>query len=597
MLKYQKNLPKLPVPELQRTLALYLKTVRPLVDDAAYQKTEQAVKEFVAPGGLGLELQKQLVARSQDPNIVNWMEDWWLDQSYMGYRESIVLNVSYFFAYKDDKLRKDPVQRAAAITTAALEFRKDVVEKTLEIEYAKGEPLCMDSYKYMFNNCRIPKKPSDIEVAFDPFKNTHIIVIRKNRFYFVDVVYNGQQLSTTEIEQQFHRIVNLAGQDKGLPLGVLTADHRDNWTEGREALLKAHPDNKAALEKIESASFVVCLDDTSPVTRDEVSRACWHGDGRNRFFDKPLQFIVFENGKAGFIGEHSCMDGMVTCRLNNYVCENLSKNKVNHGTVSVRPGIPQPTEIQFSLDNEVKKYLALAEKNFDAAIANHDLTVLYYNSFGKNQIKKFKSSPDAFAQMIIQLAYYKMFGVSRATYEAGMTRKFQRGRTETARSVSSESVAFVKGMEDSSVPNQEKIALLRAALKAQGAYMGQATNNHGCDRHLFGLKNSLRAGEAKPSLFTDPTFAYSSHWFLSTSQLSSEYFDGYGWGQVVPDGFGVAYMVNNNVLQFNVASIKDLTVDGKKYINGAQQFKHYLEEAADDLRDLLLTETPAQAKL
>lgn len=291
------------------------------------------------------------------------------------------------------------------------------------------------------------------------------------------------------------------------------------------------------------------------------------------------------------------MDGMVTCRLNNYICESLAKNKVNHGTVSIRPGIPQPTEIQFSLDNEVKKYLALAEKNFDAGLANHDLTVLYYNSFGKNQIKKFKSSPDAFVQMIIQLAYYKMFGTSRATYEAGMTRKFQRGRTETCRSVSNESVAFVKAMEDSQVPNQEKITLLRAALKAQGAYMGQATNNHGVDRHLFGLKNSLRPGENKPSLFTDPTFAYASHWFLSTSQLSSEYFDGYGWGQVVPDGFGVAYMVNNNVLQFNVASIKDLTVDGKKYINGTQQFKHYLEEAADDLRDLLLTETPAQAKL
>lgn len=73
--------------------------------------------------------------------------------------------------------------------------------------------------------------------------------------------------------------------------------------QNRELLLAAHPENKVLLEKIESASFVVCLDDTSPVTRDEGSRACWHGDGRNRFFDKPAQLIVFENGKAGFIGE------------------------------------------------------------------------------------------------------------------------------------------------------------------------------------------------------------------------------------------------------------------------------------------------------
>lgn len=172
----------------------------------------------------------------------------------------------------------------------------------------------MDSFKYMFNNCRIPTKPSDVEVAYDLTENTHIIVIRKNRYYFVDVVHQGQQLSTVELEQQFRHVIDLAGQDKGLPLGVLTADNRDNWTDARESLLAAHGGNKAALEKIESASFVVCLDDYSPVTRDELSRACWHGDGRNRFFDKPLQFIVFDNGKAGFIGEVSTGEGNQSVR-------------------------------------------------------------------------------------------------------------------------------------------------------------------------------------------------------------------------------------------------------------------------------------------
>ena len=35
----------------------------------------------------------------------------------------------------------------------------------------------------------------------------------------------------------------------------------------------------------------------------QACRALWHGDGRNRFFDKSLQLIVFSNGKAGFNGE------------------------------------------------------------------------------------------------------------------------------------------------------------------------------------------------------------------------------------------------------------------------------------------------------
>ncbi|CAO3688644.1 unnamed protein product [Rhizopus stolonifer] len=102
MLRYQTNLPKLPVPDLNETLPKYLKTVRPLLTDEEFKRTEQAVKQFIAPGSLGLELQKRLIARASDPNVANWMDHWWLDQAYMGYRDPVIVYVSYFFAYKDD---------------------------------------------------------------------------------------------------------------------------------------------------------------------------------------------------------------------------------------------------------------------------------------------------------------------------------------------------------------------------------------------------------------------------------------------------------------------------------------------------------------
>lgn len=72
-------------------------------------------------------------------------------------------------------------------------------------------------------------------------------------------------------------------------------------------MIAANPENRELLKQIETSSFVVCLDDSSPVTRDECARTFWHGDGRNRFFDKPLQFIVCDNGKAGFNGEVNLM--------------------------------------------------------------------------------------------------------------------------------------------------------------------------------------------------------------------------------------------------------------------------------------------------
>ena len=185
--------------------------------------------------------------------------------------------------------------------------------------------------------------------------------------------------------------------------------------------------------------------------------------------------------------------------------------------------------------------------------------------------------------MVLQLAYYKMFGVSRPTYESSQTRKFQHGRTETTRSVSAHSIAWLKAMEDPYVSVEQKAELGRKAVAAHVAYLNDAVEGKGVDRHLLGLRMSLLPGEAKPAIFTDPTYSFSSHWYMSTSQLTSEYFEGYGWGEVVPDGFGIAYMVKNNSLHFNVAGLKNLVVHGQR-VGGPEQMRHYLEEAASDMR-------------
>jgi hypothetical protein len=53
----------------------------------------------------------------------------------------------------------------------------------------------------MFNACRYPTKPSDYEATFDPATNNHITVIRKNKFFILDLFKDGIQLSTAEIEK------------------------------------------------------------------------------------------------------------------------------------------------------------------------------------------------------------------------------------------------------------------------------------------------------------------------------------------------------------------------------------------------------------
>ena len=80
--------------------------------------------------------------------------------------------------------------------------------------------------------------------------------------------------------------------------------------------------------------------------------------------------------------------------------------------------------------------------------------------------------------------------------------------------------------------------LFQKACNAHVAYITDASDGKGVDRHLFGLKKLLKDGEELPEIFKDPAYTYSSTWFISSSQLSSEYYNGYGWSQVVDEGWG-----------------------------------------------------------
>ncbi|KAF7314466.1 Carnitine acetyl transferase [Mycena kentingensis (nom. inval.)] len=576
MLRYQASLPKLPVPALESTAQKYLDSAKPHLTPAEFSQTEAAVKSFLS-SPLAAELQKRLQARAAEPGRLNWLSDWWNDVAYMGYRDPVVVFVSYFYVHVNDRLRTGQAERAAALIKAMLPFRSLVESGTLEPEKVKGAPLCMASYKWLFHACRYPVKPSDTARKFDPATHNHIVFVRKNKFYQVPLAHaSGQELSAAELQTQIERVIELAGAELAPPVGVLTSDNRDNWTDARAELLAAAPTNAASLEAIESAMIVVCLDDTSPVTREEISSACWVGNGRNRFYDKH-QLIVFENGRSGFLGEHSCMDGTPTLRMNEFVLATLAAGKAVMGTPTGE-ALPAPTPLPFTLPASTLSLIDGAASRFDALVAEHELHVLHYTGYGKQLIAKtFKASPDAWVQLVKQLAFGRMFGRPGRTYESAQTRKYQLGRTEVIRSASNQSKAWVESMLDVNASDETRATLMRDAVKRHGEYGAWAADGQGVDRHLFGLKRMLKPDEPVPAIYTDKAYSYTSHWELSTSQLSSPFFDGWGYGEVVPDGYGLSYAIGDRYIRWTITSKR----------GDAAKLRYYLEEASTEVREMM----------
>ncbi|BEI82817.1 hypothetical protein CcaverHIS002_0306850 [Cutaneotrichosporon cavernicola] len=576
----QGSISHLPVPRLASTLSKYLESVLPLSDREQYASSAKAVREF-ANSDFSRVLQGRLEQRAAEKD--NWISEWWNEAAYFGYRGRLIPNVSYFYIHKKGIGKgASQTERAAQLTRAVVEFKKLVDSEKLEPEAVKGKPLCMASYKYLFNAVRVPTSPADVPLAY-PKELNHIVVLRNNRYFKLDV--GGR--SASEIAKAMDDIKKVADQAEGSYIGALTADDRDVWCEARRHLLSISKTNTDSIQTIDSAILLFALDDApSPTNDTERAWSYWaggltpseKGKGRNRWFDKH-EFIVDEAGEAGFNGEHSMLDGTPTLRLNEFVLASLDKGVIplELPAAEQAKGEIQWSEIKFDLDAKMEDIIEKSRKGFAEEIGKQDLRMTVYTGYGKASIKPFKVSPDAWAQMVKQLAYYKLHKTPAVCYESCQTRKFLLGRTEVIRTVSSESRAFVEAMNDPKATDAEREKRFRAAATRHGQYTAWAADAQGVDRHLFGLKKEIRENEEVPAIFSDPNFAKSSHWSLSTSQLTSKYLDGWGYGEVVPDGYGLSYAIHDDKLCWGITTL-----------NGdAKEMEAALHESAAELKAMM----------
>mmetsp|Transcript_27597 Transcript_27597/g.45643 ORF Transcript_27597/g.45643 Transcript_27597/m.45643 type:complete len:671 (+) Transcript_27597:117-2129(+) len=605
----QPQMPRLPVPSIQDTLDRFLPTALPLARTT--QEAENLKEACLKFPEQAQALQERLVARRNEFKDSSWLQLWWNQMGYLQVRDPVVVNVSYFFSFVDDPtihatpLSTPNVQRGAAILFATAEFRKLVVTGQLPPERVgkKKTPICATAYKYLFNACRIPCLEQDVYRIYDPSRFTHSIVARKGHFFSIELVHpqTGNPLPVSQLEDQLRECIAMADS---LPfsrkkLGLLTSQNRDDCARARQALLKAGGVTmEEALEKLESGAILLNLDDEAPVSRQECGELFWTGglkSGENRWFDKSIQIMVTNNGKAGLIAEHSMMDGMPVINFANYMTS-VTYGKAKRKSIQQKEkivAIPNPTVHDIfgralaACDPTLLEGLeSKAWKAFQKLITDHVLHVQSFQGYGSTFIKQSGFPPDAFIQVGMQLATYRLFGEQVGTYEATQVRSFLHGRTEVTRGVSLESEAFVKRMSlrpkrDEGDPSvrQEKIALLRKATTAHAKYTSLAAKAQGVDRHLMGLSLLAEDGESLPDLYSDELYVRSKRWRSSTSNLSHPRFNLWGYGEVVPDGVGLAYAILPDSCVFNITALKVTAYTDK--------LAELLEEALLEMKELV----------
>lgn len=232
-----------------------------------------------------------------------------------------------------------------------------------------------------------------------------------------------------------------------------------------------------------------------------------------------------------------------------------------------------------------------AKRDFDDLTGRHELHVQSFQGYGSDFIKKSGYSPDAFVQVAMQLATYRLWGHQAGTYEATQVRPFLHGRTETTRSVSMPSSEFVHLMgmrpardEHVESARKNKLRLLQDSVTAHVQYMGHAAQAKGVDRHFLGLSMLVQPGESLPDLYQDPVFIRSKRWRVSTSHLTHPRLDGWGYGEVVPDGVGLAYSIHPRQCVFTITALKEH--------GWTDALCQHMEEALLEMRTLIEMDQP-----
>lgn len=630
----QTRLPRLPIPSLEDTLKKFPLVLEALQDDAKQRdETQRVVQEFLH--NEGPILQQALIdyerAGVESGDIGSYVEEFW-NESYLSPDTSVVLNLNPFFVLEDgpDPTRAvDQLARAASLVLASLKIASALRHETMAPDVFKGRPLCMDQYKALFGASRQPTEHADLASSCDEVHvykdSSHVVVMCNNQFYYFPALWtHSGHVAVDEtdvleilraIQTHAHKSITQLEATK-TALGVFTSLKRSEWFLARQELCAVEK-NESALHIIDSALFVLVLDDYAPTDPHSMGANFLHGTNQlaegdtlqvgtclNRWYDK-LQLIVCKDGTAGVNFEHSAIDGHTALR---FVSDMYAETIINfaesivdliHGrgciqhivdaqviraaatsdqTACGKPLLDvYPRKIVFELPDSVKERIYYAETALCDEVAASDTYVLEFKDFGKSLIVGNKISPDSFVQMSIMLAYYKLYGKIVCTYEPVLTKAFFHGRTEAMRSATPQAKKLCQLWCKKSASPEEKLDALRTATMEHSRLVREASMGMAVDRHLFSLMRIGARMGIHPPFFQSEAWKTLNHTILSTSNCGNPALRFFGFGPVVPDGFGVGYIIKDYGLSFSVSSKHRQT----------QRFVRSLNNALKEMQALL----------
>jgi carnitine O-acetyltransferase len=556
------------------------------------------VAAFREPHGPGPRLHAALESHNNSPGVRSWLDRFWA-RRYLGRRDRIALNANFFYLFREapGDHGKGQVERAAGLIASALDYKCRLDREEIPPIIQRGQALSMEQNKFLFSETRIPGLVQDTaRVPYSdawpgPSRARHIIVMVSGRMFWLEVLGpDGVPFTLDELAEGLRAVLKVGAEpaEADTSVGHLTTKARAEWAASRERLRDHHPNNAVALDAIETALFLVCLDDLAPADSLAACDRLLHGDSGSRYFDKSLSFIVFADGTAGINVEHCGLDGTTILGLvDTMLSTSAAEQSARSGARS--QGTPSFAPVEFVLDGALRADIAGAAASFRDFVENTASTEVSIGDFGNERAKALRTSPDAFAQLAFQLAHQRAKGFVGATYESIATRHWRNGRTEAMRVVTPEVLRFVTAMQDPVADAGTKRSAFRAAAekhvqRAKECQAGDAPEQHLWELLLIQNRQGAELGVPEPpALYQTPGWLVMRDDYLSTSSAPSANVVAFGFGSTSSHCIGVAYALMPDRFYAYLSTPRPVAAE-------MYRFADELRSAVRELQELLDTE-------
>eukprot|EP00123_Amoebidium_parasiticum_P013859 comp22192_c0_seq1/m.32610 comp22192_c0_seq1/g.32610 ORF comp22192_c0_seq1/g.32610 comp22192_c0_seq1/m.32610 type:complete len:732 (-) comp22192_c0_seq1:353-2548(-) len=636
----QSALPRLPLPSLSDTCKKLIVSLQPLLSEEDLERTKKDMELLQAR--VGRKLQRYLWLHRWNPFTSNWLSEMWLRVAYLRVRDPLPLSTSYFCSdgrpLHHDPPTQNQTERVATLIIAALRIQKEIDDGTLKPMRGGGVlPVCMYGYELILGTTRLPGKEEDVIVQSK--RCQHVAVACNGNIYRLQVIgKSGKTFTKAQLQDQVQQIIDW--ETKGSAnqsaknartvrnVGALTTLPRAEWADKREKIIRSSDTNASHISTIESSLFLLALHTgPTPNSPTQYAHDGLHNMANDRWYDKSININVYNDGVNAINVEHSFCDGVVTGHwweevlvdegtMYAYRWKIMNEEWTKRGLASKPPLFEalanqqptddaQPPELLHWDDpnGEIQTWVNEAEKGFVAQREEFGYNLAIIKGIGKDTLKKCRVSPDGFVQAAMHLAFYRLRGYLPLTYQPVSMHQYRFGRTETNRSMSNESKAFVVAMGTQAntprTPEEVKnlVNLLKTSCLAHQARIRDAMLGQAIDRHLVGLRVIAAMTQTDTGeIFNGPAFTLP--WDLITTStpllfrpensfmigtFANTYATtGGGFVTVTPGGFGCGYFFYDDAMALQISAKKggSLSIPVEE---AAQAFERELRQALEEM--------------